>query len=32
LLAQAEGGERRRIDIRLQRGPQNEPETVFLDI
>jgi protocatechuate 3,4-dioxygenase, alpha subunit len=32
LLAQAEGGERWRVDIRLQRGPRNETETVFLDL
>ena len=32
LLAQAEGGERWRIDIRLQRGPRNETETAFLDL
>jgi protocatechuate 3,4-dioxygenase, alpha subunit len=32
LLARDEGGERWRIDIRLQRGPNDETETVFLDI
>jgi len=32
LIARAENGERWRIDIRLQRGPNDEAETVFLDI
>jgi protocatechuate 3,4-dioxygenase, alpha subunit len=32
LIARDEGAERWRIDIRLQRGPHNETETVFLDI
>ena len=32
LIARAEGAQRWRIDIRLQRGRHNEAETVFLDI
>ena len=32
LIARHEGGDHWRIDIRLQRGPQAEIETVFLDI
>jgi protocatechuate 3,4-dioxygenase, alpha subunit len=32
LIAQTDGPARWRIDIRLQRGGQNEPETLFLDI
>ena len=32
LIAAPDGTERWRIDIRLQRGPQAETETVFLDI
>lgn len=32
LLAQPDGTARWRIDIRLQRGGENEPETVFLDV
>ena len=32
LLAQPESDSRWRLDIRLQRGPHGETETVFLDI
>ena len=32
LVAQPQGVDRWRIDIRLQRGPSSEAETVFLDI
>jgi protocatechuate 3,4-dioxygenase alpha subunit len=32
LLARPESDNRWRVDIRLQRGPQGETETVFLDI
>lgn len=32
LIAQPNGPNEWRIDIRLQRGPRGEPETVFLDI
>lgn len=32
LIARAEGAEYWRIDIRLQRGPHDEAETVFLDV
>jgi protocatechuate 3,4-dioxygenase, alpha subunit len=32
LLAKQQGAERWRIDIRLQRGPNEETETVFLDV
>jgi protocatechuate 3,4-dioxygenase, alpha subunit len=32
LIAQPDGAARWRINIRLQRGPYNEAETVFLDI
>jgi len=32
LIAQPDGSKRWRIDIRLQRGPKGETETVFLDV
>jgi len=32
LISRPEGQDRWRIDIRMQRGPNAEPETVFLDI
>jgi protocatechuate 3,4-dioxygenase alpha subunit len=32
LIAQPQGADHWRIDIRLQRGPSSEIETVFLDI
>jgi protocatechuate 3,4-dioxygenase alpha subunit len=32
LIAISDGAERWHIDIRLQRGPKGETETVFLDI
>jgi protocatechuate 3,4-dioxygenase, alpha subunit len=32
LIAQSDGAQRWRIDIRLQRGPNGETETVFLEV